>query len=365
MSTGGRVPASRCGGRPAAPEPEFDGAWAPPVRYAAAPMLMFNLQVSGAERRQVYMIALTIQVMIEPARRGDADTRERLVELFRGLPSAGRSRPEASLLGPARRGCASVGRVDDESRADHSVTTTWRSRRRSTCTRLSDGEAPLTAEQRRRLLARATTAGSRWCSSPGHARSPFRMPVSPGRETIKRLTEHRLGGGAVGDPRGARAGTRRARRTPHSMPRVAELLGARCAVAEALERAGRLPLWEGSRSIRTRREPRRTPRRRPFGMVYPPAYASGSSSSSTPSSCRAWRRPRARRCWPPRCASWRPPEADGAVRRLALPPSPAADVALEPRVVESRVSAGSGAPPLVVGLRLATSPGRTGRPRSR
>ena len=49
-------------------------------------MLTIDLQVSEADGREVYMVALTIQLMIEPARRSyDDATRERLVELF-GAP---------------------------------------------------------------------------------------------------------------------------------------------------------------------------------------------------------------------------------------------------------------------------------------
>jgi Family of unknown function (DUF6084) len=68
------------------PEPEFEVLGTRPVRYAAAPMMMLDLQVSESSGRQVYMIALTIQLMIEPARRAyDEPTRERLVGLF-GAP---------------------------------------------------------------------------------------------------------------------------------------------------------------------------------------------------------------------------------------------------------------------------------------
>ena len=67
----------------ATPEPDFEVLGARTVRYAASPMLMLDLQVSEPTGRQVYMIALTIQVMIEPARRTyDAPTRERLAGLF-------------------------------------------------------------------------------------------------------------------------------------------------------------------------------------------------------------------------------------------------------------------------------------------
>ncbi len=72
---------------PAAPTGlEFEVMGARPLRYAAAPMLMLDLQVGEPSGREVYMIALTIQLMIEPARRGYDDlTRERLAGLF-GAP---------------------------------------------------------------------------------------------------------------------------------------------------------------------------------------------------------------------------------------------------------------------------------------
>lgn len=71
---------------PTGPEPEFEVLGARALRHAAAPMLMLDLQVSEPSGRQVYMIALTIQLMIEPARRGYDDiTRERLAGLF-GAP---------------------------------------------------------------------------------------------------------------------------------------------------------------------------------------------------------------------------------------------------------------------------------------
>jgi hypothetical protein len=68
---------------PAAPEPEFEVLGARTVRHAAAPMLSLDLAVREPSGTQVYMMALTIQLMIEPARRAyDDETRARLVELF-------------------------------------------------------------------------------------------------------------------------------------------------------------------------------------------------------------------------------------------------------------------------------------------
>lgn len=68
---------------PVAPEPEFEVLGASARRHAALPALDFDVHVSEPSGRQVYTIALGVQVMIEPARRTyDAPTRERLVELF-------------------------------------------------------------------------------------------------------------------------------------------------------------------------------------------------------------------------------------------------------------------------------------------
>lgn len=68
---------------PVAPEPEFEVLSASGRRHAAIPALEFDVHVSEPAGRRVYLIALTAQVMIEPARRRyDDETRERLVELF-------------------------------------------------------------------------------------------------------------------------------------------------------------------------------------------------------------------------------------------------------------------------------------------
>ena len=65
---------------------DFAVLGARPVKYAAAPMLALDLQISETGGREVYMVALSIQLMIDPARRSyDDATRERLVELF-GAP---------------------------------------------------------------------------------------------------------------------------------------------------------------------------------------------------------------------------------------------------------------------------------------
>ena len=65
------------------PEPEFEITGAAHISFAAVPTLRFSALATEATGVEVQSIALTAQVMIDPARRGyDPQTRERLAELF-------------------------------------------------------------------------------------------------------------------------------------------------------------------------------------------------------------------------------------------------------------------------------------------
>jgi len=81
--------------------PEFevhDATW---VRDAAAPTLSFAIGVTETSGREVFTIALTAQINIDPARRSyDAQTREALVELF-GEPERWASTTNSFLLAHA------------------------------------------------------------------------------------------------------------------------------------------------------------------------------------------------------------------------------------------------------------------------
>ncbi len=71
------------GGVPATITPEFAVLGVEVVEDAAAPTLRFRLGVSEDSQREIFTIALTAQINVEPARRDyDAATRERLVDLF-------------------------------------------------------------------------------------------------------------------------------------------------------------------------------------------------------------------------------------------------------------------------------------------
>jgi hypothetical protein len=69
--------------RPAAPDPEFAITGAAHMAFAATPTMLFAAAVTDASGQEIHSIALSVQVMIDPARRGyDPPTRERLAELF-------------------------------------------------------------------------------------------------------------------------------------------------------------------------------------------------------------------------------------------------------------------------------------------
>jgi hypothetical protein len=67
----------------APPALDFTVAGAEPVEHSATPAVRFHLLAEEPEGREVYAVALSTQIHIDPARRryGDAE-RERLVELF-------------------------------------------------------------------------------------------------------------------------------------------------------------------------------------------------------------------------------------------------------------------------------------------
>jgi hypothetical protein len=70
----------------APPALEFTVLGAEPIEHSVSPGVRFHLHVAEPEGREVYAVALSTQIQIDPARRTyDHDERERLVELF-GAP---------------------------------------------------------------------------------------------------------------------------------------------------------------------------------------------------------------------------------------------------------------------------------------
>jgi hypothetical protein len=165
------------------PDLEFAVLGARPVKYAAAPMLTIDLQVSEPDGREVYMVGLTIQLMIDPARRRyDDATRERLVELF-GPPErwavTTRSLLWAKLdvLVPAFTGQTTVTvpiacHYDLELAAAKYLHS------------LPDGEAPLALHFNGMVYYPGAGGGLQMVLIPWSKSIDFRMPVSVWQETI-------------------------------------------------------------------------------------------------------------------------------------------------------------------------------------
>jgi hypothetical protein len=65
------------------PAPEFTVLGVEPERFSAAPTLIFRMGVTDAEEREIYTVALSVQILIDPARRTyDPETRQLLFDLF-------------------------------------------------------------------------------------------------------------------------------------------------------------------------------------------------------------------------------------------------------------------------------------------
>jgi hypothetical protein len=169
---------------PAIPELEFAVLSTRSSRYAATPMMTLDLQVSEQAGRSVYMIALTIQLMIEPARRRyDDATRERLLELF-GPPErwAVTTRSivwcQLDVLVPAFTGSTIV-TVPIQCSYDMEVAAA------KYLYSLPDGEAPLALHFNGTIYYPAQDGGLQMVLVPWTQSIDYRMPVSVWSETVE------------------------------------------------------------------------------------------------------------------------------------------------------------------------------------
>jgi Family of unknown function (DUF6084) len=86
------------------PQPGFEIIHAAHLAFAAAPTMVFSVSATEKSGLAIQSMALSVQVMIDPSRRGyDQDSRERLAELF-GPPSSWA--PSTQGLSWARVGAA-------------------------------------------------------------------------------------------------------------------------------------------------------------------------------------------------------------------------------------------------------------------
>jgi hypothetical protein len=178
QAPGGAEPAST------GPEPEFEVLGARQLRHAAAPMLMLDLRISEPSGRQVYMIGLTIQLMIEPARRAyDAATRERLLGLF-GAPERWAVTTHSlvwtqlDVVVPAFTGSTTV-TVPIACNYDLEVAAA------KYLYSLPDGEAPLALHFNGMVYYPNEQGGLQMVLVPWSCSVDYRMPVSIWRKTIE------------------------------------------------------------------------------------------------------------------------------------------------------------------------------------
>ncbi|MGH2708868.1 MAG: DUF6084 family protein, partial [Actinomycetota bacterium] len=165
------------------PRPSFAVVAAQPVAFAAAPTLAFTLAVTEPEECEVYTVALTCQINIDPARREyDAATRELLVELF-GEPRrwAATTRSfrwlQTSILVPSFRGSATfelpvLCNYDLELAATKYFYS------------LPDGEIPLTFLFSGTVLYQSEEGGLRIVQVPWEGQARFKLPVETWRAMV-------------------------------------------------------------------------------------------------------------------------------------------------------------------------------------
>jgi hypothetical protein len=192
------------------PEPGFAVTGAVHLAYAASPTMVFTATVSEPAGHEIQSIALTAQVMIEPARRGyDPATRERLTELF-GPPASwtpstqGLAWTRVSTVVPAFVGSATF-TLEVPCTYDLEVASA------KYFYALADGEVPLSFHFNGTVFYRGAGGGLQVVPVPWSASAQFGMAVAAWRAMI---AEHYPGGGwiRVSDETLADLQDRRARR---------------------------------------------------------------------------------------------------------------------------------------------------------
>ena len=178
----------------APPAPAFEIVGASHVPFAAAPTMRFEAVATEPTGATIQSIALTAQVMIDPARRGyDAETRLRLSELF-GPPASWA--PSTSGL-PWARVAAAVPGFSGETRFSLEVPCTYDLEVAAAkyFYAVPDGDVPLTFHFNGNVFFHAGIDGRlqvipiSWATS-----SQYRMPVQAWRAMI---AEHYPGGGWI------------------------------------------------------------------------------------------------------------------------------------------------------------------------
>jgi hypothetical protein len=184
------------------------------IADSAAPMLSFGLGVSETSGREVFTIALTAQINIDPARRAyDPDTRAALVELF-GEPERWAATTHSFLFAHAT---TLVPSFTGQTTFTLPVPCTYDLEVAAAkyIHSLPDGEVPLSFHFTGSVLYRGDEGQMQVVLIPWTCSAQWRMPVTSWREM---MAHHYPGGGwiRVSDKTLAELARRKARRGLHS-----------------------------------------------------------------------------------------------------------------------------------------------------
>ena len=173
-----------------APDPDFEILRATPVEHAAAPTLSFTVRASDDSERRVFTIAATAVISIEPSkRRYDAETRERLFELF-GEPQRWASTTTNFRWAQAE---ALVGPFTGSTEFELVVPCTYDLELAATkyFRGLADGEAPLRFHFNGTVFYESDDGRMQIVQIPWDRSPRFRMPVEAWRRTIDAVYPYR------------------------------------------------------------------------------------------------------------------------------------------------------------------------------
>lgn len=189
MSAGAAQPAAPA----TVPEPEFAVIGASHLAFAATPTMVFPITATVPGGIGIQSMALSVQVMIDPARRGyDEPTRQRLAELF-GPPASWA--PSTQGLSWARA-AAAVPAFDGETIFELELPCTYDLEVAATkyFYALDDGVVPLSFHFYGTVFYRAPDGRLQMTPVPWSSSARFGMPIAAWRAMI---AEHYPGGGWI------------------------------------------------------------------------------------------------------------------------------------------------------------------------
>ena len=155
-----------------------------PIAHAAAPTLRFELAIDEGTEREIFTIALSVSIEIEPAqRRYDPETRERLVELLGdpqkiGAPTRTMHWTRLGVLVPAFSGSTTVG-VDVLCNYDLEIGAT------SYFHTVEDGEVPLAFNFNGSVYYQGDDGRLQIVQVDWDSHASYRMPVQAWKQMIK------------------------------------------------------------------------------------------------------------------------------------------------------------------------------------